>query len=175
MQKWYALYTKPRCERQVEQGLLTQGIETYLPLYQVQPRPGRPSERPFLPCYLFARVDFEVTARSRIQWMPGMRSVVFCDGKPAQVAENAIARIRERLSQSGALDAQGETLAQGDQVVITRGPFQNVDALFDQKLSAAGRVRVLIQLMQHWATVEMESNALRKVSVWQTQNNLTAR
>lgn len=175
MQKWYALYTKPRCEHQVEQGLQTHAVETYLPLYQVQPRPGRSANRPFLPCYLFARVDFEVTALSRIQWMPGMRSVVYFDGKPAQVMESAIARMRERLAQLGALDERGELLEKGDRVVITRGPFQSVDALFDKKLSSTGRVQVLVHLLKHWATLEVESNALRKVSLAQVRDDLSVR
>lgn len=107
--------------------------------------------------------------------MPGMRSVVFFDDTPARVTESAIARIRQRLSQSDVLDERGEVLEQGDHIVITRGPFQDVDALFDQKLSATGRVRVLVHLLKHWATLEVESNALRKVPVLQAQNNLSIR
>jgi hypothetical protein len=30
--KWYAVYTRPRFEKQVLKGLLDQGIEGYLPL-----------------------------------------------------------------------------------------------------------------------------------------------
>ena len=35
MKQWYVIYTKSRAEKQVNQRLLEQGIETYLPLQKI--------------------------------------------------------------------------------------------------------------------------------------------
>ncbi len=164
MTSWYTLYTKPHCERQVEGALGAQAIETYFPsMPVVTPRPGRSPIRPFFPCYLFARVDLDAVGVSRLNWTPGVRRVVMFGGLPARVEDTVIARIREHLTQPHAMDEQGEFLQPGDRVVITSGPMQDVEAVFDKRLSAAGRVRVLIQLLERWTAVEMEAVSLHKL------------
>ena len=41
-EKWYAIYTKPRAEKQVNQRLLEEGVETFLPLQTDIPDLERP-------------------------------------------------------------------------------------------------------------------------------------
>ncbi|MBI4672651.1 MAG: hypothetical protein HY741_13415 [Chloroflexi bacterium] len=48
--------------------------------------------------------------------------------------------------------------------MITEGPLAEWAAVFDRRLSAAGRVRVLIQLLQRWTSVEMDAKMLRKTA-----------
>ena len=91
-----------------------------------------------------------------------MRHVVGFAGEPACVDARIVDEIRHRLEKPLALDEQGEMMEYGDPVVITAGPFQDVNAIFDKRLSAAGRVRVLIQLLRQWTPLEMEGRALRK-------------
>lgn len=165
MQSWYALYTKPHCERQVERKLTADGIETFFPVLPVaSPRKGRPAFRPFFPCYLFAHVDLEFVGISRLNWIPGMRHIVMFGGVPANVESVLIERIREHLAQPHAMDTQGELLAHGDRVRITSGPLGDIDAVFDKRLSATGRVRVLVQLLQRWTPVEVDATILKKQS-----------
>lgn len=162
MLNWYALYTKPHSELQVERALAADGIATYFPSVPAPRRAGRSSVRPYFPCYLFAQVDLAVVGISHLNWTPGMRHVVGFDDKPAFVDASIVDAIRQRLEKPLALDEQGGMLEHNDRVVITAGPFQDVDAIFDKRLSAAGRVRVLIQLLKRWTPVEMEARALRK-------------
>jgi transcriptional antiterminator RfaH len=163
MQSWYALYTKPKSERKVQASLDADGIETYFPVLPVPHRAGRPDERAFFPCYLFAHLDLAFVGISRLNWRPGMRSIVTFDAEPARVDERIVFGIRSRLSENRVLDAAGHTLLTGDRVVITDGPLANLDAVFDKRLSPAGRVRVLIQLMQRWTAVEMEASSVKKL------------
>jgi transcriptional antiterminator RfaH len=162
MLNWYALYTKPHSELQVERALAADGITTYFPSVPAPRRAGRASVHPYFPCYLFAYADLEVVGISRLNWTPGMRHVVGFAGAPARVDARIIDAIRRRLEQPLALDEQGEMLEHNDRVVITDGPFQDVDAIFDKRLSAVGRVRVLIQMLQQLTAVELEARALRK-------------
>jgi transcriptional antiterminator RfaH len=146
VKRWYALYTKPRKEHQVNNILQGQGIETYLPTVRRKiRRRDRPDRVVYFPCYLFARVDFRVTPRSSIAWMPGVRRIVGFGQQPAVVDDKIVALIRRRL---GDMEEVGYgQLKQGDRVRITAGPLRDLEAVFDQPLSAADRVRVLLNVM----------------------------
>ncbi len=169
MQQWYTLYTKPHCEQQVEGALTAKGIEIFFPSMAVlAPRRGRSPIRPFFPCYLFARVDLEAVGISALNWTPGMRHVVMFGGLPARVEEAVVDRIREHLNQPHAMDEQGEFLQAGDHVMIMSGPLRDIEAVFDKRLSASGRVRVLVQLLERWTTCETEASALRRLPASQT-------
>ncbi len=162
MQYWYALHTKPHKERQVEAILRERGIETYFPTVPVPRRRARSRERAFFSCYLFAHTDLDGVGLWTLHYTPGMRSIVMFGGIPARVDERVIVSLRERLARARVVDARGDMLEAGDRVVITSGPLVDLEAVFDGRLSAAGRVRVLIHLLQRWTAVEMESDALRK-------------
>jgi transcription antitermination factor NusG len=99
-----------------------------------------------------------------VHYAPGMRGVVMFGGEPACVDARVIARLQTRLADVEVVDALGEALNPGDHVVITQGPFAEFDAVFDKRLSADGRVRVLIEFLQRSTPVEIEARALRKTS-----------
>ena len=161
MMYWYALYTKPHKERQVEGLLSQQGIETYLPTVRRKyRRRDRPDQMVFFPCYLFARVDFHATRRSDIAWMPGMRRIVGVGDPPAIVPDEIIALVRRRLEGKDESDPDG--LQQGDRVRITSGPLRDLEAVFDQPLSAADRVRVLLDVMGRMTPVDIDRSEIQK-------------
>ncbi|MBI5651015.1 MAG: hypothetical protein HZC40_11325 [Chloroflexi bacterium] len=164
MQHWYTVHTKPRKERQVASYLAERGIEIFYPTLPAPRRRGRPDERPFFPCYLFARADIDQVGLWTLHYAPGARRVVMIGDKPARVDERLVEAIRARLAQADVFDGIGEIINQGDRVIITSGPFADLDAIFDRRLSPQGRVRVLIHLLHHWATVEIDSEALRKTN-----------
>ncbi len=160
MLNWYALYTKPHKERQVEAVLARRGIETYLPL---APRSSQGSPtRAFFPCYLFAHADLKLVGAWTVQYAPGMRNIVTFGMNPAPIRDDAVGALRERLAQVKAVDEQGRILEPGDLVRISSGPLQDLDAVFDRHLSAAGRARVLVQLLKRWTAVELDTAILKK-------------
>lgn len=158
---WYALFTKPHKERQVESVLKERGIEVYLPA--IDP-PSRRTRRvhPFFPRYLFARFDVEEHGINALQYIPGLRSVVMFGGLPARIDERVISLLRKRLATEEVFQIRGEPIKQGDRVKITRGPFANLEALFDSRLSAAGRVRVLVQLLQRWTAIDIQASQITR-------------
>jgi transcription antitermination factor NusG len=163
MLHWYALHTKPHKESHVAAFLRERGIEIY---YPTMPAPNcSHRERPFFTSYLFARADLEQTGVWLLHYAPGMRGLVMANGVPAEIHENIIALLRTRLSRIGVVDANGNALAHGDTVRITSGPLTDWQAIFDQRLSAAGRVLVLIQLMQRWTKVEIDAAHLCKNTI----------
>jgi transcription elongation factor/antiterminator RfaH len=155
MKHWHALYTKPRKEHQVNASLQEQGIETYLPTVRRKiRRRDRPDRVVYFPCYLFARLDLKVVPRSSIAWMPGVRCIVSAGEQPAIVPNEIVDLIRSRLED---IEEVGHgKLKQGDRVRIASGPLRHLEAVFDQPLSAADRVRILLDVMGRMTPVEID-------------------
>jgi transcription elongation factor/antiterminator RfaH len=159
MLRWYALYTKPKKERQVDALLREQGIETYLPTARRKVRRrDRPDRIVYFPCYLFARLDLGDTPRSSINWMPGIRHIVSLGEQPAVVADEIVELLRRRLE--GIEEAGYGNLKQGDRVRITSGPLRDLEAIFDRPVSAADRVRVLLDVMGRMTPVEIDHSEI---------------
>ena len=159
MEHWYALYTKPRKEHQVDALLRGRGIETYLPTVQrKKKRRDRHDRIVYFPCYIFARLDFEVLPRSSITWMPGIRSIASFGERPAIVADEIVELVRRRLEDIE--DVGCGLLKQGDRVRIVSGPLRDLDAVFDQPLSQIDRVRVLVDVVGRMTPVNIDYSRL---------------
>jgi transcriptional antiterminator RfaH len=162
MEHWYALYTKPKKEHQVNALLEGQGIETYLPTVRRKVRRrDRPARKVYFPCYLFARIDFTVVPRSSIAWMPGIRRIVSTGGQPAIVPADIVHLIRRRLRDVEEIGYGN--LKRGDRVRITTGPLRDLDAVFDQPLSAVDRVRVLLDVMGRMTPVDIDPADIQRI------------
>lgn len=155
---WLTLYTKPFKEYQVRDLLSDRGIEVYLPEITVQQRSGR-KRKPFFPHYLFARLDPTSGAITDVRWTRGMRYIVRVGDRPARVPDQVVEHIRRRLT-SMAVVRPEERFKKGDVVRIAHGPLEGTDALFDRRLSAEGRVRVLLQLVNRLVTAEINASDL---------------
>ena len=71
-----------------------------------------------------------------------------------ETADEIVALIRRRLKD---IEEVGYgKLKQGDRVRITSGPLRDLEAVFDQPLSAADRVRVLLSVMGRMTPVEID-------------------
>lgn len=159
MKHWYALFTKPKKERQVDALLKESGIETYLPTVKRKvKRRDRPDRVVYFSCYLFAYLDFDAIPRSSIDWMPGVRRIVSFGDRPAIVPDEMVELIRTRLDDIE--DVGYGRLKQGDQVRIRSGPLRDLEAVFDQSLSQTQRVRILLQVMGRVTPVEIDYSQL---------------
>ena len=159
MTTWLALYTKPYKERQVRDLLRAQDIETYLPEITVQ-RYGGTKKKPFFPRYLFARVDPQSPTLLDVRWTPGLTYIVRVGDRPVPVPDQVIEHIRRRLEHMGTLKPE-DRFKEGDHVRITRGPLEGLDAVFDRRLSAEGRVRIFLQLVNRLVAAEVDAEDLQ--------------
>ena len=162
MSHWYALYTKPRKEHQVNALLEELGVETYLPSVRRKVRRrDRPDRVVYFPCYLFARLDFDATPRSSIDWMPGIRRIIGDGEQPTVVADEIVGLIRRRLEGKEDVDLGG--FREGDRLRITSGPLRDLEALFDQPLSAKDRVRILLVVMGRMTAVDIDRSEIARI------------
>ena len=155
-ERWYTLYTKPNAEYQVASALRQRDIHIYLPEMAVSnPQQGR-KKKPFFPCYLFIKVDFEAIGLSVVQWTPGLRRIVAFGDQPLPLPDNLIQLIQRQLGEIElAGDLPAHSFEPGDTVTITDGPFQNMLAIFEGPSSSSQRVRVLLSILGHLNRVQV--------------------
>ncbi len=150
MEYWYVINVKPHKERQVADYLREHKIAVYLPLIHVNPvNPRSSKERPLFPNYLFARVDLEAVGIAAVQWAPGAKRLVEFGGYPAAISDSFIFDLKRRVEKIRAAGGLAfASLASGDRVKITSGPFAGYEAVFDARLDGKERVRVLLELLE---------------------------
>ncbi|MDR0395147.1 MAG: UpxY family transcription antiterminator [Tannerella sp.] len=150
---WYALYTKPRAEKRVDEKLKTRGIESYLPLHR-SPRVWSDRVKivdiPLFNSYIFVRCR-----KSEILYMNkicGVARIVFYDGKPAIIRQNEIDSIKTFIKK-----ASGKALCKGDEVEILTGSMKNISG----KIVRIKKKYLLLHIQQLMATVcvDMENVA----------------
>ena len=164
MKQWYAFYTKPNAEYRVESSLQEQDIQTYLPELRTSKATKRENSKPFFPCYLFARVDFEAVGLSSLQWTPGLRRIVTVEDRPVPVDEAVIALIKSKLGDRRAMIRQAEyPFEPGDTVRITDGPFCDMEAVFEGSATADDRVQVLLNILGRFSRTHVDVTDLKKL------------
>jgi len=153
---WFALRSKPHKEYLVRSLLAGEGVEVYLPeVWVARPRRDRRERKPFFPGYLFARLDPTNGQMARVRWTPGVCHIVSAGGQPVPVPDEVVTHIRLRLERMGTVQPQ-EPFRKGERVRVLRGPFEGLEAVFDRRLSPAGRVRVFLTLLGRWVAAELD-------------------
>jgi len=156
MRSWFVLRSRPRREHSVCAYLLGRAIEAYFPLLRRR-RARRPVVvEPLFPNYLFVRLRLGTEEVAIARSCPGASYLLGAPGQPIAVPDELVAQIRAR-------EAAGPVgFRPGQRVVITSGPFRDLEAIFDAQLSASGRVRVLLQLVGRLVGVELTEDMLRR-------------
>lgn len=158
--RWYACYTRPRHEKQVDRFLEERGVECFLPLVQ---RTRQWSDRKkvvfvaLFPSYVFVRVAQRQLAP--LVSTPGVVAVVRNNGEPAVVPDEEIAnvhRFAEALSRGEAEPELVPMPREGDRVCITEGPFQGISGIV---LERRKRFRIVVGLDAIGWAVQAEVDA----------------
>jgi transcriptional antiterminator RfaH len=161
--KWYAIYTRPRAEKQVYQRLLEVGIETFLPLqktFRVWSDRKKMVEKPLLSSYVFVR-----TTRSgfpAVYKVNGVVKFVTFEGLPAAIPQNQIDNLRLLINSDVEIEVTGEKFEKGDTVEVTSG---SLIGLTGELISVNGAKRVIVRLdkLDQNILVKIPPTFLRKV------------
>ena len=126
MAKWFALYTKPRWEKKVNQLLADKGVECYCPLNKVKRKWSdrtKTVEEPLFKSYVFVKVTEE--ERSNVRLTNGVVNFVYWNGKPAIVREKEIQTIKLFLDEHENIQVRPMDLIVQQRVLITSGTFMD--------------------------------------------------
>jgi transcriptional antiterminator RfaH len=166
MKLWYLLYTKPHKEPLVNRQLEDRGIDVFFPTLQFDRGYNRGIRLdPFFPHYLFAQIDMIGDRVGNLQWLVGMRTIVYFEGQPAIVPETVVDTLRQRLQPyENKVLRRGEWLFKpGQRVKITNGPFTGLEAIFQQGLKGAERVQILLDILGSSIRTEISSYDIKPV------------
>jgi transcription antitermination factor NusG len=129
---WFAIYTRPKNEKKVVEGLEKLGIEVYCPMVtQVKQWSDRKKkvEMPLINSYVF--VNIEDKNRNTVFEVSGVVRYLFWLGKPAVIQEQEIEALKASLK--GILSAvEVNGIQPGDSLTISKGPFQGKEGVVSQ-------------------------------------------
>ena len=126
MSKWFAIYTKPRWEKKVNQLLTDKGVECYCPLNKVKRKWSdrtKTVEEPLFKSYVFVKVTEE--ERTKVRLTNGVVNFVYWNGKPAIVREKEIQTIKLFLDEHENVQVRPMDLTVQQRVLITSGTFMD--------------------------------------------------
>ena len=124
MSKWFAIYTKPRWEKKVNQLLTDKGVECYCPLNKVKRKWSdrtKTVEEPLFKSYVFVKVSEE--ERTKVRLTNGVVNFVYWNGKPAVVREKEIQTIKLFLDEHENVQVRPMDLTVQQRVLIISGTF----------------------------------------------------
>jgi transcriptional antiterminator RfaH len=121
-EKWYAIYTRPRAEKQVYQRLTESGVETYLPMQKtIRQWSDRKKvvEKPLLSSYIFVKTtpkNFPVVYRTN-----GVVKFVSFEGQPVSIPQKQIDNLRLLINSNADIEVSSENFSKGDNVEVVSG------------------------------------------------------
>jgi len=156
-ENWFCLRSQPKHEH-IAAAHLAQlpEIEVYLPRLRFK-RSTRQGPAWFtealFPSYLFARFDLESSLR-RVHHARGVIGIVHFGDQWPCVPDQAIEELRARVG-SDAVHVIPDEPVPGEKVVISGGPFHELEAVVTRLLPARARIAVLLEFLGRQTMVEV--------------------
>jgi transcription antitermination factor NusG len=156
MYPWFAVWTRSRHEKAVEEQLGARDIEVFLPTVM---RWSRWKDRkkqvvwPLFPGYCFAR--FAPTNTLPVLKCPGVVSIVSVAGKPAPIPEYEVEGIRRLIDSQLKFDPC-PFVREGMMVEVTHGPLKGVIGRLIRK-GAHARLVLAVELVGRAVSVTVDA------------------
>ncbi len=162
-QKWYAVYTRSRFEKQVLKGLEDQGIEAYLPLIKtVRQWSDRKKtvEVPLFSSYVFVHIDrrfYDLVLQTN-----GVVKYITFEGKAASIPADQIDNLRIIVNSDEKVETTWETRRKGDKVMVSAGSLKG---LRGELISDGDRRKVLVRIdsIDQNLVVEVHSSLIEAI------------
>ena len=129
---WYALHTRARHERVVENRLREQGMETFLPIVrEVHKWSDRKKkvEVPLFGCYVFVRCALNAEDRTRVRRVDSVLGFVGVQGAGLPIPDEQIESIRTVLAKGTSWCAH-PFLQVGQRVRVRGGALDGLEGVF---------------------------------------------
>lgn len=155
---WFAIQHKPAQGPRAHQNLMNLGVHCYRPEVEVDKIVGGKRIRrleALFPGYLFVRLELTDPVWAKLRSTRGVLRVVEFGGAPARIADEVIEQVAlglERVAEYGGI-------LQGQPVEIHDGPFQGLQAIF-QQYDGDTRAIVLIEFLQQQQRLKIPLSVL---------------
>ncbi len=165
MLSWYVVQTKPKKEKVAALNLERESIEVFFPKMEaisIIYGKSRKVIKSLFPNYIFAHFD-PFKSYGLVNWSCGVARVVGFNGGPSPVSDQVIEIIKTRVNKNCVVQKALHLKAK-DRIRVRTGPFKDLMGIFDRWTSDEGRARVLLELLNYDATVELHYSQIEKVS-----------
>ena len=161
--KWYAVYTRPRFEKQVLQRLQEVGIEAYLPLIKTMRQWSdrkKMVEIPLFSSYVFvfiSRIDYD-----RVLQAHGVVKYITFEGKAATIPADQINNLKIIVNSDEEIETTWERHKKGDRVIVAAGSLKG---LVGELITDGDRKKVLVRIdsIDQNLTVEVHPSLIEKI------------
>jgi transcription elongation factor/antiterminator RfaH len=171
MKKWYVIQTKPREEDRATFFLHEVGIEIYFPKMEIctmtclrathrqAGTKATMARKPLFPNYIFAHFDAKEDL-FKVSWTKGVQKVLPKSPNPIPLDEAVIESIKSLANKDGIVRKRG--FKKHDRVRVIRGPMKDIVGIFENWASDKGRVRILLDLFNYQARLELHYSLIEK-------------
>ena len=161
--KWYAVYTRPRFEKQVHKGLHDQGIEAYLPLVKTMKQWSdrkKMVEVPLFSSYVFVHIDR--SQYDQVLQTHGVVKYITFEGKAATIPANQIDNLKIIIDSNEKVETTWESRKKGDRVAVIAGSLKGLKG---ELITEGNRKKVLVRIqgIDQNLTVEVHSSLIEKI------------
>lgn len=163
-QLWHAVTTLPRHEKTTLVGLTQNGIDAFLPTYEVLRRwKNRQTVAiiaPLFPTYLFVRIA--PNQRLSVLRTPGVRQLVGNRQALAVISADEVETLRKAVSERRAQPFDG--FVEGSRVRVRSGALQGMEGYLLRK-SKECRIVIHVQLINQHAAIEVNASDIELLDV----------
>lgn len=135
MHNWYLAYCKAREEARAEAHLKNQGVEAYYPMVEIEKiRRGKRVKvrEPMFPNYLFIYADLEQVLPVSIRSTRGIARIIQFGSEWTKISPRLIYQLMSQDDSDEAREMFATLPQSGDKVVIASGPFQGLEAIYQE-------------------------------------------
>jgi len=161
--KWYAVYTRPRFEKQVMKSLLDQSIECYLPLIKTMRQWSdrkKIVEVPLFSSYVFVHIDRSVY--DQVLQIHGAVKYITFEGRAATIPSDQIDKLKIIVDSNEKVESTWEPRHKGDHVIVTAGSLKGLQG---ELITEGDRKKVLVRIqgIDQNLTIEVHSSLIELV------------
>ena len=160
---WYCFRALPKREH-IAASLLqtTDGLEALCPRISYVKKTRRGKVRfteSLFPGYVFVRADLAVSYR-HIRSVQGIRDVVAFGDRIPRLPDDFIADIRTRFGADSERELPQPVIGVGQDVIVTEGPFKDIQAIVSGELDGHQRVAILLDFLGRQMEISIPVEAL---------------
>lgn len=159
---WYALTTRHRHEKKVNERLLQKGITSYLPLVtsiRYWSDRKKKLKEPLFSCYIFVKLALK--ERLSVLQTDGAVRLVSFNNVPVPIPESQIDSIRQVLMEMLPLQ-KADYWTIGQHVEVIYGPLKGAQGIL-QKIKGQSRLIIAIDGIRQAISVEIDADVLRPI------------
>jgi transcriptional antiterminator RfaH len=160
---WYCIYTKPRQEKFAQEGLKSEGFDTYLPYIIKKTKSGRQFHEkkvPLFPCYIFVAI----TNPDQIMTLKSTRGVNYIlrgqKNSPIEVPVDMLKQL-ESYCREGIFQPKKDEFQKGDHLELADSIYSGIEAVFQKYTPNKTRTIILLNILQG-QHVEIKTSQIKK-------------